>query len=97
MNQKAKVSSFMQERESMVEAIYTAPYAGKKFMGTSTVTPGATQSGGVDPLLTSSALPGVTAGPNGTRPVTNDRQSKLQEMFQEDLLDRLNHVVRPPN
>lgn len=81
----------------MVEAIYTAPYAGKKFMGTSTVNPSATQSGGVDPPLTSSALPGVTAGPNATRPVTNDRQSKLQEMFQEDLLDRLNHIVRPPN
>lgn len=65
----------MQEREAMVEAIYTAPYAGKKFLETT----------GTTTTKQSKAT---------TKSEKDDRMSKLQEMFQEDIVDRLGQVLR---
>lgn len=75
VNQRAKVSNFMQEREAMVEAIYTAPYAGKKFL----------ETGGTTNTKQSKAA---------AKAEKEDRMSKLQEMFQEDIVERLGQVLR---
>lgn len=75
VNQRAKVSNFMQEREAMVEAIYTAPYAGKKFLETA----------GTSNTKQSKAA---------AKAEKEDRMSKLQEMFQEDIVERLGQVLR---
>lgn len=75
VNQRAKVSNFMQEREAMVEAIYTAPYAGKKFL----------ETGGTTNTKQSKAA---------AKAEKEDRMSKLQEMFQEDVVERLGQVLR---
>jgi hypothetical protein len=74
VNQKAKISNFLQEREAMVEAIYTAPYSGNKFLGTNTSN---------------------RQSKNIQKTEKEDRMQKLQEMYQEDIVERLGQLRQP--